>query len=396
MRLLEFEAKQYLRKYGIPIPQGQVIAPMDEVNMNPPLMIKAQVPVGGRAKAGGVISAETLETAKKQIERLFGESIGGYYPQYLLLEEIVPLEHEFLLAVMYDTIAKTPLAVFSDKGGIDVENVTSSRGKHVWTRHFSVSRGLREYEARQMLVEASVTGKTLLGISRILTCLARLFLDTDATLAEINPLALTENGSLSALDCHLEIEDEALFRQQKAAEIRKLDNRIVGGRQSTEFEIKAREIDGLDHRGVAGRVIEFEGDLGLIIGGGGASLTAFDAIRAHGGKPANYCEIGGNPSVLKVTELTKHILDKPRVQKIAVIMNVVSNTRVDLVARGVIKGTLEKGLDPAKTIVVFRVPGAWEAEGDKILKKYDVSFSDRTVSIDQAAQIAVKRSGEGR
>jgi succinyl-CoA synthetase beta subunit/citryl-CoA synthetase large subunit len=140
-------------------------------------------------------------------------------------------------------------------------------------------------------------------------------------------------------------------------------------------------------------VIEFEGTLGLIIGGGGASLTAFDAVQQHGGKPANYCEIGGNPSVRKVQELTKHILSKPGVEKIAVIMNVVSNTRVDLVARGVVKGILESGRKPSETVAVFRVPGAWEQEGFKILSKYGVPYCDRTVSIDEAAGMAVERTG---
>ena len=152
-------------------------------------------------------------------------------------------------------------------------------------------------------------------------------------------------------------------------------------------------IDGVDHRGVAGRVIEFDGNLGLIIGGGGASLTAFDAVRAHGGKPANYCEIGGNPSVKKVQALTRHILSKPGVEKVAVIMNVVSNTRVDLVARGIVKGILEAGRDPAETVAVFRVPGAWETEGFKILRKYGVRYCDRTVSIDEAARLAARSAG---
>jgi len=136
-------------------------------------------------------------------------------------------------------------------------------------------------------------------------------------------------------------------------------------------------------------MIEFEGDLGRIIGGGGASLTTFDAVKKNGGHPANYCEIGGNPSVLKVKELTKHILSKPGVRKIAVIMNVVSNTRVDLVARGVIRGILEAGKEPSKTIAVFRIPGAWEEEGFKILRRYGVRYCGRDVSIDEAAKRAV-------
>ena len=169
----------------------------------------------------------------------------------------------------------------------------------------------------------------------------------------------------------------------------------MGGRSSTDFERKAAEIDNLDHRGVAGRMIEFDGTLGLIIGGGGASLTAFDAVQQHGGNPANYCEIGGNPSVLKVKELTKHILSKPNVEKIAVIMNVVSNTRVDMVARGIVKGILESGKLPSEAVAVFRVPGAWEEEGFKILSKYGVSYCDRTVSIDEATKMAVERMKRG-
>jgi succinyl-CoA synthetase beta subunit/citryl-CoA synthetase large subunit len=247
------------------------------------------------------------------------------------------------------------------------------------------------YRARDIVADAGLTGKLLLGVSVVLSRLADIFLDLDATVVEINPLGLTPDGRLVALDCHLEIDDDALFRHPDIAALEKDTGRIQGERRMTDFEREAAAIDSLDHRGVAGRVIEFDGNLGLIIGGGGASLTAFDAIRSHGGRPANYCEIGGNPSVLKVKELTRRILSKPGVDRIAVIMNVVSNTRVDLVARGIIKGILEAGRDPANTVAVFRVPGAWEEEGSKILAKYGVEFQNRTVSIDEAARIAVKR-----
>jgi succinyl-CoA synthetase beta subunit/citryl-CoA synthetase large subunit len=138
-------------------------------------------------------------------------------------------------------------------------------------------------------------------------------------------------------------------------------------------------------------VREFDGDLGLVIGAGGGSLTLFDAIRKHGGRPANYCEIGGNPSVKKACELTKLTLTKPGVKKIAVMMNVVSNTRVDIVARGVIKGCVESGRNPAETIAIFRIPGAWEDDGFAILRKYGVEYCDRTVSMDEAARRAVAK-----
>jgi succinyl-CoA synthetase beta subunit/citryl-CoA synthetase large subunit len=144
---------------------------------------------------------------------------------------------------------------------------------------------------------------------------------------------------------------------------------------------------------VAGNVVEFDGNLGLVIGAGGGSLTLFDAVRRHGGRPANYCEIGGNPSVKKTCELTKLILSKPGVQKIAVMMNVVSNTRVDIVARGVVKGCLESGREPREAVAIFRIPGSWEDEGFKILKRWGVEYCDRSVSMYEAAGRAVTKLG---
>jgi succinyl-CoA synthetase beta subunit/citryl-CoA synthetase large subunit len=169
------------------------------------------------------------------------------------------------------------------------------------------------------------------------------------------------------------------------------DDETRQARPPTEFEIEGARVNAVDHRGVAGNVVEFDGNLGLVIGAGGGSLTLFDAVRKHGGKPANYCEIGGNPSVGKAAALTKLILSKPGVEKIAVMMNVVSNTRVDMVARGVIKGCIDAGKDPAETIAIFRIPGAWEDEGFKILAKYGVEYCDRSVSMYDAAGRAVAK-----
>jgi succinyl-CoA synthetase beta subunit/citryl-CoA synthetase large subunit len=133
-----------------------------------------------------------------------------------------------------------------------------------------------------------------------------------------------------------------------------------------------------------------------VIGAGGGSLTLFDAVRAHGGRPANYCEIGGNPSVAKTCGLAKLVLSKPGVDKIAVMMSIVSNTRVDIVARGVIKACLELGYDPAEKIAIFRIPGAWEEEGFKILERYGVDYADRSVSLNEAARRAVEKIQGGQ
>jgi succinyl-CoA synthetase beta subunit/citryl-CoA synthetase large subunit len=396
VRLLEFEAKTVLKRYGIAIPAGVVISegemPSNEIDS--PAMLKAQIPIGGRGKAGGVLDAETGSGLTRQIEALFTTRVRGFQAKKLLIEERADVSAEFYMAITYDTVAKAPIAIFSSEGGVDIEELAQKEPEKIFKEQFSFRDGLPEYRARQIVAETGVSGKVLLGAGAVLAKLARAFIETDATIAEINPLALTESGKLIALDCHLDIDDDALFRQPEMDAIDKDGSRLESARSQSDFEREAAQIDNLDHRGVAGRVIEFDGSLGLIIGGGGASLTAFDAVRAHGGKPANYCEIGGNPSVRKVKELTRHILSKPGVEKVAVIMNVVSNTRVDLVARGIVKGILEAGKVPSETVAVFRIPGAWEDEGFKILSKYGVLYCDRNVSIDEAAGMAVASVAE--
>jgi len=392
MRLLEHESKEILAKYQIPIPKGTIVSSSEGVIIEKPVVVKAQIPLGGRGKVGGILEASTTQDAKEKIDNLLATKVRGYRPKKLLVEDKVDIKQEFFMAITYDSVIKEPIAIFTREGGVDVEELAARDPKKVKKEAFSVHTRLPEYRAREIISETGISGKQLLNLAPILSRLADAFLDCDATVAEINPLALTGDGRLIALDCHIEIEDDALFRHKNILKIREGEEETEADQSTTEFGRKAAAIDNLDHRGVAGRLIEFDGTLGLIIGGGGASLTAFDAIRAHGGKPANYCEIGGNPSVLKVKELTKLILSKPGVRKIAVIMNVVSNTRVDLVARGIIKGILEAGKKPSDIVAVFRIPGAWEEEGFKILSKFGVQYCDRSISIDEAARIAVKNS----
>jgi succinyl-CoA synthetase beta subunit/citryl-CoA synthetase large subunit len=389
MRLLEHESKRILEKYRISLPVGRLVGQGEPLTIDGPVMLKAQIPIGGRGKAGGVLEATQAEDARQKVAHLLKSNLRGYIPKAVYMEEKKAVKQEFFMAITYDTVAKAPVAIFSAEGGVDIEELAQRKPTLVRKEHFTVASRLPVHRAREIVAETGISGKLLLGLSSVLATLSEVFLDYDATVAEINPLGLMDDGRLVALDCHLEVDDDAVSRHADIAAMEKDTGRVEGERRMSDFERQAARIDSLDHRGVAGRVIEFDGNLGLIIGGGGASLTAFDAIRAHGGRPANYCEVGGNPSVLKVKELTRLILSKPGVDKIAVIMNVVSNTRVDMMARGIIKGILESGKDPAQTVAVFRVPGAWEDEGHKILSKYGVPIQDRTVSIDEAARIAV-------
>jgi succinyl-CoA synthetase beta subunit/citryl-CoA synthetase large subunit len=310
----------------------------------------------------------------------------------VLVDPKAQVAQEYYAGVVWDGIRKQPVMLFSDMGGIDIEEVAESHPDHVGRGHFSNILPLSDYQAKEVIASVGVSGRQLNRLVPILTALARLFVANDMTLAEINPLGELQDGSFVALDAHMEMENEARPRQRALlADLGVGDDETRQAREATEFELAGEAVDGMDHRGVAGNVTEFDGDLGLVIGAGGGSLTLFDAVRAHGGDPANYCEIGGNPSVRKACGLAKLVLQKPSVDKIAVMMSIVSNTRVDIVARGVIKACLELGYDPAEKIAIFRIPGAWEEEGFKILDRYGVSYADRSVSLNEAARRAVER-----
>lgn len=391
MRLYEHEAKQLLKEAGIAVPSGLLLSSPEEIEeasqkIPLPAVLKAQIFRGERQKAGGVAFPHDLKEAWAEAERLFASSLR---PERLLWEERIAVQQEFFVAATYDHALKAAVVLLSGDGGVEVEAKASAEPEKILRFPFDLRRGFFEYQAREAASALGLQGPDLLQVAGIVHRIVRLFLQFDAMLVEVNPLARTREGRYIALDARIELDDDALFRHPELKEGYGIVRREGAGRPATWFEKQAASIDALDHRGVAGRVIEFDGDLGLLIGGGGASLTAFDAVKRHGGRPANYCEIGGNPSVKKVAELTKLILSKPGVKRLAVIMNVVSNTRVDLVARGVIKGVIEIGRDPKEAIAVFRVPGSWEGEGFKILRKYGVPFCDRTVSIDEAAKRAV-------
>ena len=389
MRLFEYEAKRLLAAHGIPLPRGQVISSPEEIEGDAPRVIKIQVLSGGRMKAGGVKFADTEAEARAIAAELLGATMLNYRVEKLMVEERLEIEREYFAAATHDLARKHPVVLFSASGGVDIEALAKEKPEAVITRPYNVRTGFHDFHARQVVSAAGLSGKPLMQLASVVHRLVKLFHRMDATLAEINPIVQTKDGRFLAADAHIDIEDDALNRHPELQETYDIPKRETGARPPTAFELAAAEIDASDHRGVAGRMIEFDGQIGMLIGGGGASLTVFDAIRKHGGKPANYCEIGGNPSVRKVQRLAAHLFSKPGVEKIAVIMNVVSNTRVDLVARGVIKAIVERGEDPAEKIAIFRIPGSYEGEGFAILEKYGVTYCDRTVSIDEAARRAV-------
>ncbi len=397
MRFYEYEAKALFRRHKMPLGKGQLARSADEAvaafeALEGPAVLKSQVLSGGRMKAGAVRFADTANEAREAFEAILPIEVNGQKCRAVLVEEKSPVAQEYFVAITWDGRAKQPVLVFSDMGGIDIEEVAETHPDHVSKTNFSSILPLTPRIAKEAIGATGVSGSDLNRLTPIVFELMKIFLETDLTLAEINPLARLEDGRFIVLDGHIDMEAEARGRHQKLLEELGIgEDETRQARPPTPFEIAGARVNAVDHRGVAGNVVEFDGDLGLVIGAGGGSLTLFDAVRKHGGKPANYCEIGGNPSMAKVKELTKLILAKPGVEKIAVMMNVVSNTRVDIVARGVIKGVIESGKDPAETIAIFRIPGAWEGEGFKILEHYGVDYCDRSVSMHDAAGRAVAK-----
>jgi len=397
MRFYEYESKALFRRHGMPLPKGELARSADDArriaaSIAGPVVLKSQVLSGGRMKAGAVKFADTPAQAAAHYDAIVPIVVNGQSCRAVLVEEKKGIAQEYFAAITWDGRRKRPVLVFSDMGGIDVEEVAEKHPEHVSKTHFSSILPISPRIAKEAIGATGVTGDALNRLTPIVLELMRVFLAYDLTLAEINPLARLEDGRFVVLDGHIDLEAEARGKHKKLLEelgIQPEETRQA--REATPFEIRGAEINAQDHRGVAGNVVGFDGDLGLVIGAGGGSLTLFDAVRNHGGKPANYCEIGGNPSVNKAKELTKLILSKPGVRKIAVMMNVVSNTRVDIVARGVIKGCIEAGKKPADVIAIFRIPGAWEGEGFKILAKYGVDYCDRSVSMYEAAGRAVAK-----
>jgi succinyl-CoA synthetase beta subunit len=397
MRFYEHESKALFARHGLPLGERGLARQASDARriageIGGPVVLKSQVLSGGRMKAGAVKFADTPDEAARLFDEILPIVVNGQRASSVLVEAKSPIAQEYYVGVTWDGRRKLPVVIFSDMGGIDIEEVAEKFPEHVSKTHVSTLLPVTPRLAKEAVGATGVSGNDLNKLVPIVDCLIDIFLRYDLTLAEINPLVRLEDGRFMVLDGHVDMEAEARGTHAKLLEEIGIGTEETRqARPPTQFEIDGAKVDASDHRGVAGNVVEFDGDLGLVIGAGGGSLTLFDAVRKHGGKPANYCEIGGNPSVKKTCELTKLVLSKPGVDKIAVMMNVVSNTRVDIVARGVIKGCVESGRDPAETIAIFRIPGSWEDDGFAILKKYGVEYCDRSVSMYDAAGRAVAK-----
>src|SRR6476469_2902906 len=281
MRFYEYESKEIVRRAGIPTSKGGFATTADEARrraeeVDGPVVIKSQVLTGGRMKAGGGKFADEPGEAAEHAKAILKLEINGHEPRGVLVDERVEVAQEYYAGVVWDGLRKQPVMLFSDMGGIDIEQVAEEHPDHVGRGHFSNLLPFSAYQAKQVIAGAGVSGSALTRLTPIVARLARLFRERDMTLAEINPLAQLEDGSFVALDAHMEMENEATGRQRallrEELEIAEEDTREPY--QPSDFERNVAAIDAADHRGVIqGTDHAFTGNLGLVIGPGGGSLT---------------------------------------------------------------------------------------------------------------------------
>ena len=359
MKLFEFEAKEILAARGVKVPPSVLVFPGDDVaakireaGLEPPLVVKSQVLVAGRGKAGGIKLVRSIEEAVRVAEELFRKPIKGVLPGALLIEKAVEHEVELYAAITIDRSERKPVVLASRFGGVDIEEIARERPESIVKYHVDPFLGLRGFEARRIGKALGLSGKLLVSFSSFLQVLYSVFEELDADLVESNPLAVV-GDEVVPLDARIIVDDNALFRHRELVEKR----RVEQAGEYTEWEVKARQL-GLPF-------VELDGNVGIIGNGAGLTMATMDLVYSFGGRPANFLDIGGGARAELVKKAVGFLLDFPKADRI--FMNIFGGiTRGDEVARGVVEAVKEKGL---KKPLVVRLRGTREEEGRRILEE---------------------------
>jgi succinyl-CoA synthetase beta subunit len=375
LKLLEYEAKEYFRRHGIPTPQGRMATTSKEAReyaaqFGKPVVIKAQLPVGGRGKAGGVRFADTPEEAAEAAEALLGMRIKGLSVEKLYVEEKLSIVNEIYLGVTVDRRNKSYVVLASSEGGMDIEEVAAKTPDRIVRHLVDPVHGLRSYHANLIAKRLGYSGRKLLQFAAFVESLYGLALEMDAELTEINPLAEVEDG-FTAADARLNVDNNALFRH------RELKERLLESYRGelTEREMEARS-QGLTY-------VELDGDIGIIGNGAGLTMATLDTVMLHGGRAANFLDLGGGATPERIGEAAEFVLRDERTR--ALLVNVLGGiTRCDHIAEGVVAARREVA---AEKPVVVRMMGTNEEEGRRILKDAGI---DTLGSMEEAAELAVK------
>jgi citryl-CoA synthetase large subunit len=409
MRLYEFEGKQLLRKANIAVPKGYFVSysEMGAVGADPQLerifddlggegvVVKAQVLAGKRGKAGGIRFAHSPEELQEIIEAMVGNELLGELVTGVLIEEKAAIAQEYYISLTYDTVNREPVLAISKEGGVDVETFAREHPDQLILKRFGPIVGLMPWMARDAAVRAGFRGRELRNLAGIAVKMWNVMVQADARLVEINPLVRTQNGELVALDAALLLDSDAQVRHPEL----NLPPRQATGRPLTERELVAQAIDEGDYRGVAGKYVELEGDIGMLTSGGGGSITLMDAVAAFGGKPANYTEYGGNPPAEKVYRLTKVVATKPGLHGLLIAGGIANNTRVDVTFEGIARALAE--IRPEYPIVIRRA-GPGEEEGLQLMRDLarreglDIEVYGADLLMTEAARIVVEKAAAYR
>lgn len=377
MKLHEYQSKLIFAKYGIPIPKGRVAATADEAGaiaeeLGSRVVIKAQVLVGGRGKAGGIRLARTPEEAKEVATQILAMEIKGLPVRKVLVDEASSIEQEIYLGITNDRAERKPVIMASAAGGVDIEEVARTTPEKIIKVHVDPLLGLRDYQTRDLAAGIDLPRDHWRAFGQIAHGLWRAYTDNDATLAEINPLVITTDNKLIALDGKIVLDDNALFRHPDLAELRDLD-------AEEKSEIEARKY-GLSF-------IKLDGTIGCMVNGAGLAMTTMDIIKLFGGEPANFLDIGGGASSDKVAAALRIILTDPNVR--AVLLNVFGGiTRCDEVARGILDALEE--VKPTVPMVV-RLVGTNAAEGRAMLANANMITAETLAEAAQKAVAAARR-----
>ena len=375
MKIHEYQARNLFRKYGIPVPDAVVCHSVEEVREMVPnneklRVVKAQVHVGGRGKAGGVKLAKTKEEVVQRASEILGMDIKGLTVEKIMVADAVDIEKEFYIGFINDRNNKSVTLMASAEGGVEIEEVARISPEKIIKLAIDPTMGLMDWQARKIALNLFSDPKEIRQAASILVKLYRLYVDTDASLAEINPLVLTPDKQVLAIDGKMNFDDNALFRQSE----------ILKMREVTEDEQK--EIDA-NEKGLS--YVKLDGNIGCMVNGAGLAMATMDMIKLYGGEPANFLDIGGSSNPQKVVDAMNILLSDKNVT--AVMINIFGGiTRCDDVARGLVTALTELKTEMP---IVIRLSGTNAKEGLKIIKDFGLP----TVStMSEAAKKAIELS----
>ncbi len=386
MNVHEYQAKELLRGFGVPVPPGRLATTPAEAESaarhldSKVVVVKAQVHAGGRGKAGGIKVAKSPADAKRLASEILGMTLRthqtgaeGKLVRKVWIEAGCEIERELYLAVVLDRAAEDLAIIASTEGGMEIEEVAERAPEKILTVHVDPALGLQPFHVRRVAFALGLAAESIAKLEVFLGGLYRLFVEKDATLAEINPLVVTKSGDLLALDCKLNFDDNALFRHADVRELRDRDEEDAREREATELDLAYVGLDG---------------NVGCLVNGAGLAMATLDMLRAAGGSPANFLDVGGGTNQERVAAAFKLILEDPQVK--AILVNIFGGiVRCDLVAEGVVAAAKELGV---KIPLVVRLQGTNAAEGRRILESsgLDITPADTFREAGERAVAAAK------